>query len=242
MSGMSPQLSEHTAVGREGSSADADDRRDQQSASILVMDRRPLVRECLARCLSEELSNGRAVPADYAVDHATLGEFDLIVVGVGRLADEGRRRDEGQRLKGLAQSFPIVVISEDEDPGFVRSLMQMGVRANIPATLGLGMIVDILRVVRNGGTYFPSSIFDRAPPGSSLLPSETPLINVLTPRELDILRLLREGKPNKVIAYELDICDSTVKVHVRHIMGKLGATNRTQIALMAREMLAEGGY
>jgi DNA-binding NarL/FixJ family response regulator len=239
MSGMSPQVTEHTVVGREHSPADAD-RRESQGASILVMDRRPLVRECLARCLGEEWPNGRAVPADYAIDHPTLADFDLVLIGLGRLADEGRRRDEGQRLKGFAQSFPIVVMSEDEDPGFVRSLMQMGVRANIPASLGLGMVVDILRVVRNGGTYFPSSIFDRAEPGASLIPSETPMINVLTPRELDILRLLREGKQNKVIAYELDICDSTVKVHVRHIMGKLGATNRTQVALMAREMLAEG--
>ena len=50
---------------------------------------------------------------------------------------------------------------------------------------------------------------------------------------------LKDGKPNKIIAYELDICESTVKVHMRHIMGKLNATNRTQAALLAQHILAK---
>jgi DNA-binding NarL/FixJ family response regulator len=61
----------------------------------------------------------------------------------------------------------------------------------------------------------------------------------LTPKETEILRRLKDGKPNKIIAYELDICESTVKVHMRQIMRKLSATNRTQAALIARQMFAE---
>jgi len=48
---------------------------------------------------------------------------------------------------------------------------------------------------------------------------------------LDVLRLLHEGKQNKNIAYELGMCESTVKVHVRNLMKKLKARNRTQLAL-----------
>lgn len=53
-------------------------------------------------------------------------------------------------------------------------------------------------------------------------------VDGLTPRQLAVLKCLREGKANKVIAYELDMCESTVKVHVRNILKRLGATNRTQ--------------
>jgi DNA-binding NarL/FixJ family response regulator len=48
-----------------------------------------------------------------------------------------------------------------------------------------------------------------------------------------VLQLLRQGKQNKTIAYELDMCESTVKVHIRLIMRKLNARNRTQVVLLA---------
>ena len=62
----------------------------------------------------------------------------------------------------------------------------------------------------------------------------------LTPSEQRVLELLRDGKPNKVIARELDIEETTVKVHVRRILKKLNAANRTQAALVAQHM-ADGG-
>ena len=57
----------------------------------------------------------------------------------------------------------------------------------------------------------------------------------LTPRQAEVLALLRQGKPNKVIAYELSMCEGTVKVHVRNIMRRFKATNRTQLAFMFNE-------
>ena len=55
----------------------------------------------------------------------------------------------------------------------------------------------------------------------------------LTSRECDVLRMLREGRQNKIIAFELGISESTVKVHLRNMMKKLHASNRTQVALGA---------
>ena len=59
---------------------------------------------------------------------------------------------------------------------------------------------------------------------------------MLTCRQADVLRLLRRGQSNKYIARELCMRESTVKVHVRQIMRKLGASNRTQAALFARQL------
>jgi DNA-binding CsgD family transcriptional regulator len=62
-----------------------------------------------------------------------------------------------------------------------------------------------------------------------------------SPRQREVLRRLWMGKPNKAIAYELNMCESTVKVHIRQIMKKLNATNRTQVVVLTRPSFPDGG-
>lgn len=64
------------------------------------------------------------------------------------------------------------------------------------------------------------------------------LAHELTPRQIDVLEILQEGQPNKVIATRLRMTESTVKVHVRQIMRRLNARNRTEVALLAQRHLA----
>ena len=59
----------------------------------------------------------------------------------------------------------------------------------------------------------------------------------VTARELAVVRAIQHGKSNKVIAYELGMCESTVKVHVRRVMKKLKAKNRTEVAIKSSELL-----
>ena len=70
------------------------------------------------------------------------------------------------------------------------------------------------------------------------LPRESlPAPGAVTARELAVVRAIQHGKSNKVIAYELGMCESTVKVHVRRIMKKLNAKNRTEVAIKTSELL-----
>jgi LuxR family maltose regulon positive regulatory protein len=62
------------------------------------------------------------------------------------------------------------------------------------------------------------------------------LVEQLTSRELEVLRMLAAGKPNLAIAGQLVVTLDTVKKHVSHILGKLGATNRTEAVSRAREL------
>jgi DNA-binding NarL/FixJ family response regulator len=62
---------------------------------------------------------------------------------------------------------------------------------------------------------------------------------MFTRRQVAVIDALRKGKANKIIAYELNMCESTVKVHVRNIMKKLNARNRTEVAYLANELLQE---
>jgi DNA-binding NarL/FixJ family response regulator len=57
----------------------------------------------------------------------------------------------------------------------------------------------------------------------------------LTPRQTEVFAKLQQGKPNKVIAYELGMSESTTKVHIRSIMKTIGATNRTQAVFMGQQ-------
>ena len=61
---------------------------------------------------------------------------------------------------------------------------------------------------------------------------------ILSKQQIAVVKKLAQGKPNKIIAYELALCESTVKVHVRAIMKKLQATNRTQVAYIYQSMKA----
>ena len=87
-----------------------------------------------------------------------------------------------------------------------------------------------LHRLRAGGSY--------APPASLLAdePSPQEARGLLTSRQSEVLRELRQGKPNKIIAYELGMSESTVKVHIRNIMRKVGATNRTQVVYKAHKL------
>ncbi len=113
--------------------------------------------------------------------------------------------------------------------------MQCGARGYIPtATTSVAIAVEVVRLVRAGGTFVPPTslqMMQHSPLGPELTLEEP-----LTPRQLAVLEHLAQGKPNKVIAYELGMSESTVKVHVRTILKKVQATNRTEAAFRARNL------
>ena len=76
-----------------------------------------------------------------------------------------------------------------------------------------------------------------APPSPPLVgPADARLAEQLTPRELDVLKLLAEGLPNKGVASRLEVSEHTVKCHVNSIMGKLNAQSRTEAVILATRL------
>jgi DNA-binding NarL/FixJ family response regulator len=133
-------------------------------------------------------------------------------------------------LRKLTELAAVIVLSIEDSIEAVRLVFDHGARGYIPtANTGLNLLLDILHFVNAGGTFVPSSI---------LAPSELPQKKRqrLTEREMLILDLLKKGKQNKVIAYELGLSESTVKVHIRHILDKLHARNRTEAVSTAMQM------
>jgi DNA-binding NarL/FixJ family response regulator len=136
----------------------------------------------------------------------------------------------------VAPGIPFVVMSDLEDPNEVLLAMQLGARGYLPASLPLSQAMIAIRFVAEGGTYIPTCILttwpvaQRTPPARPVDRDRNPI--AFSPRQLQVLERLRQGKQNKTIAYELDMCESTVKVHIRAIMKKLNARNRTQVVLL----------
>jgi DNA-binding NarL/FixJ family response regulator len=94
--------------------------------------------------------------------------------------------------------------------------------------MGFEIAVETVRFVLGGGTCVPmNSLFAIDRPASQI---SEPSVG-LTARELAVVRGIRHGKPNKVIAYELNVAESTVKVHMHNVMRKLRAKNRTEVAM-----------
>jgi DNA-binding NarL/FixJ family response regulator len=195
---------------------------------VAVIERRSLMRECLIRSLAA--ATGWNVVA-YETAAAWLAVSDKVPVSlvVLCLGQPGAATDENTdivRLAEIAALAPVALMADSEDPSHIVGALERHVRGYIPTSLPLHVAVEALRLVRAGGVYVPAS---------SLIASQKSLF---TTRQLAVIAALRKGKANKIIAYELNMRESTVKVHVRNIMKKLKARNRTEVAYLANTMLS----
>ena len=145
------------------------------------------------------------------------------------------------QLQSEAPSVKFAVLSDQEAPGEVMKALQAGAQGFLTTSLSIEVMAQILQLLTAGGTYVPTSSLM----GMTSAPIEDPANSFGTNsvftsrRQLLVARALRKGAPNKVIAYQLNMCESTVKVHVRNIMKKLKAKNRTEIALLMAQMFPD---
>jgi DNA-binding NarL/FixJ family response regulator len=138
-------------------------------------------------------------------------------------------------LSELAPRTPVIVLAYNNDAELARTVICHGAKGYIPVTLGFEITVEAVRFVLAGGTYVPMDcLLARDPAGDA--PSQPPTSGLVTARELAVIRSIQKGKSNKVIAYELNMCESTVKVHIRNIMKKLNAKNRTDVAIKSQSV------
>jgi DNA-binding NarL/FixJ family response regulator len=142
-------------------------------------------------------------------------------------------------IDAIRQEFPavpLVVISDAEygqQPMTLHSTMKSGARGFIPTrTIGIDVTIAAIQFVIAGGTFAPLNWL-AAPQDHA---RQQTVRQNLTPHQIAVLSLLQQGKRNIIIARELDISVGMVKVHVRHIMRKLGVTNRAQAAYRAHQM------
>jgi DNA-binding NarL/FixJ family response regulator len=206
---------------------------------VVVIESRVFLRECIQRSLESALS----MPVETL---SSLSEFDeqgssgLIRLVIISLADGNsqERANAFSVLSELASAVPAVILSSKHDFETMRAAMAYGAKGYIPMTMGFEIAIEAVRFVLAGGTYVPAECLLSGISSASPSPQRSQAAGAITARELAVIRAIQQGKPNKIIAYELNMCESTVKVHVRHVMKKLRAKNRTDVAIKATDLLS----
>ncbi|ANY85244.1 hypothetical protein BB934_44515 (plasmid) [Microvirga ossetica] len=142
-----------------------------------------------------------------------------------------------------------MAIADSFDLNLIQLAVSAGVDSFCLATVSREVLINVLELTVLGEQILPRSAVDSllthastvSGLGRTSLPSEQstpdPKVTKLSPRETVILQSLMGGDANKVIARRLDITESTIKVHVKSILRKIGAANRTQAAMWANENL-----
>jgi DNA-binding NarL/FixJ family response regulator len=201
---------------------------------VAVIDSRKFLRECIKRSMQSALT----MRVETYSSASELGNklpsslISLIVVSLPDVSIQAAT-DTLKALSDLAPSVPIIVLSSNSDLGLARAVIGSGAKGFIPVTMGFGIAIEAVRFVLAGGAYVPADFL--LTPAS--VQQHRPAFDGVTSRELTVVRAIQQGKQNKIIASELRMAESTVKVHVRNIMRKLAAKNRTDVAIKCTHLL-----
>ncbi|MFK3666176.1 LuxR C-terminal-related transcriptional regulator [Ochrobactrum teleogrylli] len=215
--------------------------KEREQSLIVIIDSRALDRECLAHGLTNNC-------ADMAI--ATFSSFEqwqhqrrsrtaaavLFNVGGQKVSDPA----VGNYLKSLVSECapaPVIILADKEEISQVVRALEHGVKGYIPTSVNLNVCIEALRLAMAGGTFVPaSSVLALRHATDTGAQRIQPLGGMFTQRQAEVVNALRRGKANKIIAYELKLRESTVKVHIRNIMKKLKVTNRTEVACIINEL------
>src|SRR3984957_13869237 len=201
---------------------------------IVVIESRIFWQECIRRSMQSAFSLPILTCSTLAELELGLKAASAAVVIVSWM--EGSNEVNTNVLHALSElvpNVPVVVLAQKNDVDLALTAIRHGAKGYIPCTLEFDITIEAVRFVLAGGTYVPMDCVFATGPSVAAAPVAPPSGGV-TPREVAVIRALQQGKSNKVIAYELNMRESTVKVHVRNLMKKMKAKNRTDLAMRAR--------
>ncbi|MDP4023737.1 response regulator transcription factor [Methylobacterium sp. NEAU 140] len=216
---------------------------DNDAGTTILIDRRPLIGQCVIASLqsADRTSKFLVYPSvEHVLSATVVPETSTIVLSYADCHLHNSELEQIKRdihtLRTRIGSVSIIVMADSENATYILKVFQLGVRGYIPTTSSLNVVVQALRLISAGGTYMPANCMLNALVKPAVQVTEEPAQDeFFSPRQLSVARALRKGTPNKIIAYELNMCESTVKVHVRNIMKKLKAKNRTEVAYLTNK-------
>jgi DNA-binding NarL/FixJ family response regulator len=141
------------------------------------------------------------------------------------------------RFKALLPELPLIILTGADTPQQIQEVLAAGASGFIPKSSTPAVMLSAIQLVLSGGTYVPPQVLAGTPAVHSRvsLSVRECAQTQLTERQMQVLRLLAAGKPNKTICRELDIEEGTVKAHIATIFRVLDVANRTEAASVARE-------
>ena len=206
---------------------------------ILIADPKAIVRTGLA-CFVEQLGVQttifQATSWEEAVAAATEQRPDLAILDLFRA--NGNAGAQIAEFCAKAEPAAVIVFNEGQSADLVRDCIKAGAKAFVPKATEERQLIDIIRLVLDGGTYIPAEMLSSEPIGArnSRRHRGQSTEAGLTGRQVDVLNCLRLGMSNHEIASKLGLNLSTVKGHVSAVLKGLGVRNRTQAVIASRNI------
>jgi DNA-binding NarL/FixJ family response regulator len=172
----------------------------------------------------------------HAAQLVQLADFDLVLLDWHLSDCDGEQSI--RRLRDAGCMARIVVLSGETNATLIRKSVDLGAAGFIPKRYSSEMMVAALRHVLAGRIFLPVETLSPGPAEGAGQPAAAasgsdPRLSGLTARQMDVYRAAARGLPNKLIARQLDIAESTVKAHLTAVYAALGVRNRTEAAYQA---------
>jgi DNA-binding NarL/FixJ family response regulator len=199
--------------------------------NILVVDDHPLYRSGVAYTLQNTGMDVTVVECsslDSAFQRLDEGlQVDLMTLDLQMPGYSGL--DSVRTVRHRRPEVPVLVLSGTEDPAIVRECIDLGAFGFVPKSAPSDQFHAALKLVLSGGVYLPPTSLSVGSPASRAQQDAWRRLGAhLTERQRQVLLGIVQGKPNKVIARDLGLSDTTVKSHVAHILDALVVSNRTE--------------
>ncbi len=213
---------------------------------ILLADDHTLVRAGLRALLESiddvtaisEAGDGRRALELVAAERPDVALLDISMPGLNGLEVAARVTSDSPRTR-------LVILSMHSSPSYVAQALRAGAVGYLLKDVSSARLVEAVLTAAAGGSVLEPSVAAKVVARVARLPADEPtgsarraqpLVVPLSEREVDVLRLLADGRSNREIAGRLHLAEGTVKNHVTNVLGKLGARDRTQAALRARAL------
>lgn len=207
---------------------------------FLIIDDHPLFREAMqlaVRSVFPKAEIHEATGIEGAVDmiSGVRRGYDLALLDLSMPGTSGF--DGLLLLRSQFPRMPILIVSGMDDPRVIREALSYGIAGFVSKSAKKAELARAVTTVVAGAVYLPDWYERTAPSGGSRENAELiARLASLTPQQMRVLQMLRQGKLNKQIAHELDVGETTVKAHVSEILRKLNVFSRTQAVIEASKI------
>ncbi len=219
--------------------------RPPQERYLVIIDRRVLWRDSLARNIAADNPGRPILTFESSEEWTRQREEDTppsaILLNIAeKKIDDPAVEQEITKLAAELAPVPVIVLADRDDLTQIVKALECGAKGYIPSSVSVDVCIEAISLSQAGGIFVPaSSVFAMRHLFETGGAAERPLAGLFTDRQAEVVEALRRGKANKVIAYELNLRESTVKVHVRNIMKKIKAANRTEVAYKINDLFPD---
>ena len=209
-------------------------------AKAIVADDHPLFRSAMKQAVTQVLGDDicEASSLDETLKILQLHpDTELVFLDLNMPGNEGLTGLS--RLRHEHPDVLVVIVSAEENPQLIRKAINLGSSGYIPKSTPLPQIAEAVELVLDGEQWIPHDMLEQVESASQVDESDefAKKLQLLTPHQFTVLKMMADGLLNKQIAYELGVKETTIKQHGSAILRKLGLNNRTQAGVLFKQVM-----